>query len=84
MTINTDKLVFCEKFRQASIILIQSARGARMYPTSRENLIELVKKGHQLENLKTYFTPESIAAATKVTKAKVQKIEKQNESENQK
>jgi len=81
MAINTDKLVFQAKFREAKVILAQATRGAKMYPTTRENIIELIKKGHQLENLKRYFTPESIAAATKVTKAKVQKNEKQNESE---
>jgi|32_taG_2_1085360.scaffolds.fasta_scaffold08183_2 hypothetical protein len=80
MTINTDKLVFQAKFREAAVILAQAKTGAKMYPTTRENIIALIKRGHQLENLKTYFTPESIADATKVTKAKVQKNEKQNES----
>ena len=83
MTINTDKLVFKANFRQAKVILIQSKIGAKMYPTTRDNIIELVKKGH-CENLKKYFTPESIADATKVTKAKVQKNEKQDGSDNQK
>ena len=73
MTINTDKLVFQAKFREAAVILAQAKTGAKMYPTTRENIIALIKRGHQLENLKTYFTPESIAAATKVAKAKVQK-----------
>lgn len=63
MGLDTDKLIFFDKYEEAAHILIQSKTGsAKMYPTTRENLLELAKRG-KIENLKTYFTPESIEQA---------------------
>lgn len=81
--INTDKLEFFPRFNEAKTIVMQSSVGAKMYPTSKENIIKLVKLGRFDESkLKQYFTPESIAAAKKPKQSNSKKDNNQNESKN--
>lgn len=85
MGLNTDKLVLKKQFREAGTIMMQSKIGtAKMYPVSKENLIELVKKGHHLDKLGTFFEADSIKAAQKAAPKSESKDESKNSGKAQK
>lgn len=77
--LDTSKLVFNKSLRQAKIIMLQSNTGtAKMYPTTREDIIENIKRGRHLDKLQNFFTPESIEKAQNSSSSTVAKVEPGN------
>lgn len=78
--IDVDKLVFKQQYQEAGRITVV-ANNKNRYPVSRESILAGIKQGAHHHRINTFFTPESIKAATKVAEAKTkQKSEKKDGS----